>query len=210
MVHRRELNGETIILGNQGALWGNAMTWWDHETGSIWSQPLGEAIAGPLKGETLELLPVSLNDWSTWREAHPETLALSVSVGGPGGFDLQRMAIVVDFGSEAVAYPVPDLQAAVVVNDTVAEVPIAIVTDPTEPDAWAVFSRVLDDRTVTLTSEDGRLIDIETGSVWDPVIGLALSGPLEGERLDVLPGFTSFTSDFFTFWPEGRLWTPPN
>lgn len=208
MVHRRELNGEAIVLGNQGALWGNAMTWWDHETGSIWSQPLGEAIAGPLKGEKLELLSVSLNDWSTWRADHPNTLALDVSVSGPGGFDLQRMAIVIDFGSEAVAYPVPDIQQQVLVNDIVAGVPVAVVTDPTEPDAWVVFSRVLDDRTVTLAVAGDTIVDLETGTVWDPVIGLGLSGPLEGERLDVLPAFTSFPKDFFTFWPDGRLWVP--
>ena len=208
MVHRRELNGEEIILGNQGALWGNAMTWWDHETGSIWSQPLGEAIAGPLKGETLELLPVSLNDWSTWKAAHPRTVALDVDVGGPGGFDLQRMAIVLDFGSEAAAYPVPDLQAQVVVNDVVAGVPVAVVTDPNDPDSWIVFSRVLDDRTVTLAVEGDTIIDTETGTVWDPVIGRAVSGLLLGEQLDVLPAFTAFPFDFFTFWPDGRLWVP--
>ena len=208
MVHRRELNGEEIILGNQGALWGNAMTWWDHETGSIWSQPLGEAIAGPLKGETLELLPVSLNDWSTWKAAHPRTVALDVDVGGPGGFDLQRMAIVLDFGSEAAAYPVPDLQAQVVVNDVVAGVPVAVVTDPNDPDSWIVFSRVLDDRTVTLAVEGDTIIDTETGAVWDPVIGRAVSGLLLGEQLDVLPAFTAFPFDFFTFWPDGRLWVP--
>ena len=194
------------MLGNQGALWGNAMTWWDHDTGSIWSQPLGEAIAGPLKGERLELLPVSLNDWSTWRAAHPETLALDVVSRGPGGFDLQRMAIVVDFGSEAAAYPIPDLQSVGLVNDSVAGVPIAVVTDPEDPDSWTVFSRVLDDRTVTLAVDGTSIVDTDTGSEWDPVIGLALSGPLQGERLDVLPGFTSFPADFFTFWPEGRLW----
>ena len=208
MVHRRELNGEEIILGNQGALWGNAMTWWDRETGSIWSQPLGEAIAGPLKGETLELLPVSLNDWSTWKAAHPRTVALDVDVGGPGGFDLQRMAIVLDFGSEAAAYPVPDLQAQVVVNDVVAGVPVAVVTDPNDPDSWIVFSRVLDDRTVTLAVEGDTIIDTETGTVWDPVIGRAVSGLLLGEQLDVLPAFTAFPFDFFTFWPDGRLWVP--
>ena len=206
MVHRRELNGEAIVLGNQGALWGNAMTWWDHETGSIWSQPLGEAIAGPLKGETLELLPVSLNDWSTWKAAHPDSLALDVDVGGPGGFDLQDMAIVIDFGTEAAAYPVPLLQARTLVNDVVAGVPVAIVTDPAEPDSWVVFSRVLDDQTVTLAVENGKIVDVETGTVWDPVIGRGISGPLAGQQLDVLPAFTSFPSDFFTFWPTGRLW----
>lgn len=50
MVHRRSINDQVIVFGNQGALWGNAMTMFDHETGSVWSQPLGEAILGPARG----------------------------------------------------------------------------------------------------------------------------------------------------------------
>ena len=76
MVHRREIDGEELVFGNQGALWGNAMTWWDHGTGSIWSQPIAEAILGPRKGDRLELFPSTLTRWGPWREAHPETLAL--------------------------------------------------------------------------------------------------------------------------------------
>lgn len=208
MVHRREVNGEPIVLGNQGALWGNAMTWWDHGTGSVWSQPLGEAIAGPLKGERLELIPVGVYDWSTWRAEFPHTLALDIGVGGPGGYELDDMAIVVDFGSDTAAYPVLDLKAEVLVNDVVADVPIAVVSNPNEPDSWRVFSRTLDDRVVTLAVESGQIVDVETGSVWDPMIGRAISGALEGEQLDLLPGFTSFPKDYFTFWPDGRLWVP--
>ena len=105
MVHRREIDGQEIVFGNQGDLWGNAMTWWDHDTGSIWSQPLGKAIAGPHKGQTIELLPSTLTQWSSWRELHPDTLGLDAE-NGRSGFDLERMAIVVEFGPEAVAYPV--------------------------------------------------------------------------------------------------------
>ena len=68
-----------MVFGVHGALWGNAMTWWDHDTGSIWSQPLGEAIAGPRKGETVELLPMTYTTWDSWRNAHPQTLALDAA-----------------------------------------------------------------------------------------------------------------------------------
>jgi hypothetical protein len=34
MVHRRIVDGEEVVFGNQGALYMNAMTWWDHTTGS--------------------------------------------------------------------------------------------------------------------------------------------------------------------------------
>ena len=195
-----------MIFGNQGALWGNAMTWWDHNTGSVWSQPLGEAIAGPLKGETLELLPSTLTTYGSWKAEHPGGLALDVP-GGRSGFDLRRMAVVVDFGAEAAAYSIPGLREAGPVNDTVAGVPLVVLTDPADPERWAVFSRRLDDRTLTFDADGATLVDIETGTSWDPVRGIALEGPLEGEILDLLPGFTAFPRDFFTFWPDGRLWT---
>lgn len=205
MVHRREVEGTEIILGNQGALWGNAMTWWDHETGSVWSQPIGEVIAGPLLGTTLELLPSNLTSWSAWRAAHPDTIALDAP-GDSSGFDLARTVIVVDFGDETVGYPVPAVREVGVVNDVVAGVPIALVFDPSSDDRWAVFSRQLDDRVVELAVDGDRLIDTETATEWDPVRGIARHGPLEGQVLDLLPAFTSFPRDFETFWPDGRLW----
>jgi len=205
MVHRRELDGQELIFGVQGALYGNAMTWWDHDTGSVWSQPLGEAILGPRKGAMLELLPSSLTTWDAWREAHPETQALDVP-GGASGFDLASMVIVVDFGSEAAAYPVTRLRDGAVVNDIVAGAAIAVLVDPTEPERWTVLSRMLDDRVVTLVRDGDVIRDVETGSTWDPTRGISVAGPLQGEILDLLPGFTAFPGDFATFWPEGRVW----
>ena len=207
MVHRREIDGEEAVFGNYGALYQNAMTWFDHGTGSIWSQPLGEAIAGPLKGERLELLPSTLTRWDDWLAVHPETLALDAG-GGDGGFDLDSMVLVVDFTSDAVAVPVSDLRDVGVANTEVAGVEIAVVLDPASADRWSVLSRRLDDRVVTLAVADGRLVDEETGTVWDPVRGRALEGPLAGETLDLLPGFTAFPRDYRSFWPDGRVWSP--
>ena len=207
MVHRREVNGETLVFGVHGALWGNAMTWWDHSTGSIWSQPLGEAIAGPLKGETVELLPSQFTSWGAWREEHPDSLALAAP-GGRSGFDLGGFYLVVDFTEEARAYPVSDLRRVGVVNDVVAGLELAVVIDPTEPDRWAVFSRRVGDEVVELEVAGEVLRDVVTGSTFDPARGFGLSGPLEGEILDLLPGLTSFPGDYGTFWPDGTIWRP--
>jgi len=207
MVHRRSLDGETLVLGNHGALWGNAMTWWDHDTGSIWSQPIGEAIAGPRKGATLDALPVVFTSWEAWRTTHPQTLALDVPAG-ESGFDLEEMLLVVDFGGDAAGWHYTDVRDAGVVNDTVAGVALAVVTDPSNPDQWSVLSRRLDDRTVTLEVREGAIVDAETGTSWDPQRGIGLEGPLAGEVLDSLPGFTAFPGDFDTFWPDGRIWRP--
>lgn len=207
MVHRRELDGQTLVFGNHGALWGNAMTWWDHDTGSIWSQPLGEAIAGPRTGATLEAFPVTFTTWGAWAESYPQTLALDAPARS-SGFALEELLIVVDFGAETAAYASIDVQRLGVINDVVAGVEIAVVSDPADPQRWSVLSRRLDDEVVELERVGDEIVDVGTASVWDPVRGLARSGPLQGEVLNPLPGFTSFPGDFDTFWPDGRVWQP--
>ncbi|MGI9644183.1 MAG: DUF3179 domain-containing (seleno)protein [Ilumatobacteraceae bacterium] len=215
LVHRRELDGEPVVFGVQGALWLNAMTWWDHDTGSIWSQPLGEAIAGPLTGRTVELLPSEFTTWSAWRAGHPDTLALDVDAG-PTGFDLADLFIVVDFGEDVRAYPVSDVRQVGVANDVVAGLEIAVVSDPADPDRWAVFSRrVGGDTIVELEVVGSELRDRVTGTTFDPIRGIGLRGDLADEILDRLPAFTTFPGGgptrvpiFEAFWPEGTVWRP--
>lgn len=206
MVHSRVLDGETLVFGNQGHLWHNAMTWYDHGTGSIWSQPLGEAILGPLEGETLDRLPSTLTAWESWLEEHPETLALDAP-GQPSSYRLSDMALVVELGDEATAYPFEELRPLEVVNDQVDGVEIAIVVDPGNLESWSVFARTVDDQALTMETLDGELTDRETGTIWDSGTGLGLEGQLKGERLPLLPGFTVFPDDFDSFWPDGRLWS---
>jgi len=207
MVHRRQIEDETLIFGVHGALLGNAMTWWDHSTGSIWSQPLGQAVVGPRKGQQIELVSSQFTTWEAWRTAHPNTLALDVPAG-PSAFDLAEFLIVVDFDEEARGYAVPDLRQVGVVNDTVAGVDIAVVSDPADPQRWAVFSRQLDSGLVELEVAGEVLRDITTGTTFNPVSGIAIEGPLTGQLLPKLPGFTSFPGDFDTFWPDSEIWTP--
>jgi hypothetical protein len=206
MVHRRSIDGDAVVFGNHGALWGNAMTWFDHDTGTIWSQPLGEAIVGPLKGTTLELLPSTLTEWGEWKRLHPDTKALNAP-GAPTGFALEQMSIVVVLGEDSAAYPVPDLTD--VANDTINDIPIAVVVEPGEGESWTVFSRTLDDGAVVKLefSESGDLIDTVTGSTFHVSRGTGITGPLADQTLDQLPGFTSFAKDYFTFYPDGRVWT---
>jgi hypothetical protein len=204
MVHRRELDGRELVLGNQGALFGNAMTWWDHQTGSVWSQPTGEAILGPLRGTRLELLPSTLTDWGTWRRTHPGTLALDAD-GGPTQFDVDRMQIAVDLGGESLAVAVDELRREGVVNAEVGGVPVAFVAEPVPGGWWAVYSRTLDERVVFLALVDGQLLEQDGPGRWDPNRGLPLAG---GERLDPLAALTIFPRDFPVHFPDGRVWTP--
>lgn len=205
MVHRRDIDGEAVVFGNQGALFGNAMTWWDHDTGSVWSQPLGEAILGPRKGTTLDAFPSTLTTWGSWTEAHPSTEALDVSAWRTG-FHLEDMAIVTDMGVAAAAFRIPELREVGVVNTTVGGVELAVVVDPSAPTRWAVFSRRLDAGIVTLELTGDGLVDADSGTVFDPFLGLGRTGPLADQDLNKLAAFTAFPEDFVTFFPDGLIW----
>lgn len=207
MVHRRSVDGKAVVFGVQGALLGNAMTFWDHDTGSVWSQPTGEAVAGPRKGRRLELLPSAYTTWESWRTAHPDTLALDVPAGATGT-GLEHLAIVLDLAGDAVAFRYVDLAEYGVINEVVGGLEVAVVVDPTDTNRWQTFARRVDGGALSLAIEDGELVDLETGTRWDPVRGLGISGPLADESLGLLPGFTIFPEDFATFWPEGRVWQP--
>ena len=45
----------------------------DNQTDSLWNQLTGEAIAGPLIGEQLTILPMTVTTWADWIADHPES-----------------------------------------------------------------------------------------------------------------------------------------
>ena len=50
----------------------------DRETSSVWSQLEGKAIAGPLRGSPLEIVPSLQTTWRLWREIHPDTRVMVI------------------------------------------------------------------------------------------------------------------------------------
>jgi len=133
LVHDRRVDGTTAVFGNQGALYKGAMTWFDHETGSIWSQPLGKALVGPRSGATIKLMPSQLTTWREWVKAHPETAVLIVAHPSPPfrgrrpGPDHVAGVII---GDVAAAWPYPWLADGNVVNAAVGKTPVTVWRDP--------------------------------------------------------------------------------
>ncbi len=86
MVFAREVKGQELTFGVSGKLILNALVMYDHQTDTLWSQFLGEAVRGPLTGEKLTLLPVQLTTWQAWKAQHPDTLVLERG-GGESPFE---------------------------------------------------------------------------------------------------------------------------
>jgi hypothetical protein len=207
-VHDRTVGGEELVFGNQGALFMNAMTWWDHKTESIWSQPWGRAIAGPLTGTELGLLPSQLVPWKTWRAQHPNTLALKVD--GPRLFResfFPGYVIGVTLGDQATAYPYEMAEEAVLINDWVGQYPVVVHVEG-ESRSVHVYVRQVEDRVLTFIQDGDKEVDLETGSSWALERGLALEGPLAGQALQAAPYIPAFPDAWQDFYPESRWWNP--
>jgi hypothetical protein len=209
-VHDRQIDDETYTFGNHGALWMNAMTWWDHETQSIWTQPWGRALEGPLKGTQLKLLPFSLVPWGTWVEEHPDTVILDE----PGFYSQQPpsddFVLGVAFGEVARAYPYPDVVEAGMINDELNGVPLMLHANP-DTRAVHIFARQLPDGTVLTFTENGQaLVDEQTNSTWDPVRGVATDGLLSGQGLREIPYVSSYDWAWLDFYPESDFYGDEN
>jgi hypothetical protein len=209
-VHDRRIDGKVHTFGNHGALWMNAMTWWDHETESIWSQPWGRALEGEYKGVELFLLPSQLTTWLNWRNAHPQTLVMSndldrVSLFGKQGFR-PNFVIGLILNNQAKAYYYLDVEKQGIVHDWLNDVPILVWAAAEEINA---FVRVMDDQVLTFEWNGETLIDVETGSTWNLSRGLALSGPLQGRSLQQVPSSSAFDWAWLDFYPESDIYSPP-
>ena len=185
-----------------------AMTWWDHETRSVWAQPWGMAIDGPLQGTALDLIPASIVSWKSWFAEHPDTLVLTgadrgIIVGANKRFS-DRYVIGVTLGDHAKAYPFEAASREGIVNDRVGPFPVVVLADPDTKSVHVYFSTVGDDE-LEFDLEDGRLTDRQTRSIWDVATGLSVEGPHKGELLKQVPYISAFDWAWEDFYPHSAF-----
>ncbi len=77
----RKFGDRVVEFGVSGLLRKSDLILYDRATESLWQQITGQAFAGPMRGETLETIPVTITRWVRWREAHPDTRVLSTETG---------------------------------------------------------------------------------------------------------------------------------
>ena len=215
----------------------NNLVMYDVETDSLWSQFLGEAVAGPLEGAGLQLRASQISAWATWRGQHPDTLVLDTAPYGTGPlgwtsddyqdyyfdgragltgethadprFSKKRLVVGVAGESGQIAYPEGALQRQGVINDTFEGRPLLVAWDA-RTGAAAVHLREADGMTLTFDAREDphEMVDRETGSTWNRVSGEAESGKLAGERLEPVRSIKSFWFAWTDFYPDTRLYEP--
>jgi hypothetical protein len=232
-VYSRIIDGEEFTFGVSGKLIRNVLVMYDRQTGSLWSQLLGEAVQGEMLGTKLEFLPAFQTTWEDWKTTHPNTVALEK--GYAGDFDpyegyyrsaaegvlgasqvderigQKEFVIGVEHLAFKVAFPFSVLSLEPVVNYHVGPTPILVVFNP-ETATGVVFERELaDGQVLTFETIDGlTLVDLETGSTWDGLKGEAINGPLAGESLTRVKSTQSFWFGWYDFHPDTDVYGIPD
>ena len=89
-----------------------------------------------------------------------------------------------------------------VINTYVGDFPVVVHTDSASR-ASHIYLRTLDDgSTLTFSGDASSLVDQDTGSQWDTVLGLALGGPLQGTSLRSVPYTSSYGWAWVDFYPQ--------
>lgn len=207
----------------------------DRETGSRWQQSTGQAISGPLMGNTLALYPFVRTTWKEWKRRYPSTAVLkplpgyadvmprlsqrikSARLSGPapaGAFGrddrLPPREIVagLQIGSASAAYPFGALREVRVANDRVGSVPVLIVHQPSSDTTTAFDSRVKGQtlRFEAKNPDASALVDVDTHSTWDPY-GRCVAGRLKDTQLKPLILVPEFWFAWSEFHPGTSVFT---
>ncbi len=184
----------------------SAMTWWDHDTESIWSQPWGRAIQGELKGTELFILPTQVTTWGSWKMQHPNTLIMMNDIELMPNLRQTfqpHFLIGITVAEQAKGYRFEEAARANLINDSLGDIPILIYATA---DSYQAYIRVAGELELTFEMENGRIFDRETNSTWDIVRGLATDGDLRGQALQSLPSMTAFEDHWLDFYPDSTFW----
>ncbi|AHE98072.1 DUF3179 domain-containing protein [Thioalkalivibrio paradoxus] len=97
-------DGSRRTFGVSGLLYNSDVLLYDRETESLWSQIAARAITGPLRGETLEMVPLANTTWEAWHAEHPDTRVLSRDTDYARNYDHDPYAAYAE--DEALMFPV--------------------------------------------------------------------------------------------------------
>jgi len=211
LVFARIVDGRELTFGVSGYLYHNNLVMYDHQTNTLWSQLLGQAIRGAQRRTFLQARPSIMMLWSEWQADYPHTTILSAnrmsrdassiidlyagyylsqSAGmmGPEFTDerLPPKSLVLGLrsGNQAYAYPLETIRSIGLLNQLVRNQHILLVYD-NETDTIFVYDTEMDGHSLTfeLDLTTGSLRDEKTASLWDPRTGEAFCGHYQGRQL---------------------------
>lgn len=196
----------------------------DSTTKSWWRQVSGEAIAGPLKGKTLQELPSQQMALSAWLRMHPTstvlqpdtafnkqykelaeydkgTLKSSLEKRDSLSWRPKSWVVGVAHGKEAKAYDWNELVARRILQDSLPGLPLLVALE-SDTASFHVWSRSVNGTVLRFEKEENiqLLKDANTGSAWD-MNGACVFGVMRGAQLQPVQASQEFWHSWKNFHP---------
>jgi len=197
----------------------------DRETGSWWQQVSGRAIAGPLRGQTLELAPYDELTFGWWKLESPQGQVLAPVTKDAKEYEsnwepeVAKLPTVIDFPGSGLAsrdvvmgisrngvsraYPLTAVVAGSPIQDHLGGEPVVLIVGPDGKSIRAFRSALGTNEIELFKKSDGpwMLVDSLTGSEWN-FRGCAVSGPSTGRCLEQLPALKDYWFDWRNYHPQ--------
>jgi len=215
---RVEGREKPFVFGSSGLLYRSNKLMFDRETNSLWNQYSGEPVSGPLvdSGIKLNILPVTITSWESWRTLHPDTTVLSLETGHIRNYDsgfvyhdyfsspgLMFPAVVEDesrlsrkdyvFGlrtfAASKAWPLSVFEDMPVINDSLGNTPVVLVGDTTTRTVRA-YERAVGEK-FELASNGQLRSSVDADEQWQLQEGFLVDATGKQKRVR-LPGHISY------------------
>ncbi len=196
MVFAANAGEGALLFGVSGLLYNSDVLLYDRNSESLWSQILGKAVSGPLKGTPLPLLPVTHTTWEKWVKKYPETKVLSRETGfnrdyrqGPyEGYENSRRLFFRVSHSAPKTYHPKERVIGIEVDGEFKAYPFKELSSQGLAEFIDQFA--------------GKMFVIE----WDEE---AQSSSIRDETGRLLPATTGYWFAWYTFHPETDIFTAP-
>ncbi len=133
---------------------------------------------------------------------------------GLNTFFVKEPVIAIEIDGRAKAYPLNILTMHEISNDTLSDVPILVTYCPL-CNSGIVYHRILKydgkenlmefEPSGMLRNSDMVMLDRNTETLWQQLMGVGIVGKLDKKELDILPSLIISVEEFFNRYPEGEI-----
>lgn len=183
-----EMDGQPQTFDVAGMVFNNNTLFFDRQTQSLWSQLLGQAVAGKASGQMLEQVPVAWTTWDNWKAQYPNTMVMSRNTGFEIDYAVDPYAEYET--SRGLRYPLNKVNKLMPLKEKVVGVEINGAFK-----AYPMFVLQLENKPLIADTFNGRELLIR----YDKESKTAIVTDLKGE---IFPSVTSYWYSWYAFHPE--------
>lgn len=229
----RMVSGSETTFGVSGLLYNTNIIPYDRKTNSNWSQMLLKSVNGSLSGTEATNLAVIETTWKTWKEMFPSSKVQSTNTGFSrnyaaypyGDYRTNHNALIFNIEPDDNRIPrkervlgiIKDGKAKVyrfsslttnngIIQDVFKGESLVIAGDALK-NIMVAFEKKLPDGSIpdfTLDTSGNGFLKDQFGNKWD-AFGVAISGPLTGQKLNSPQFIMGYWMAFGSFYPNAEI-----